>query len=187
MEANHKGSFTGKVAFVTGAANGIGRATALAFARECASVVVADVSEQGNQETVRILSLAEIREILQLYAKGFQVSHDHNLYLGVNAAALQLWQGDTTHSKELSVRIAVTFSKRNSQLTASGIDVGRQRSYFDMVTEAEARLLATEGEAARALYAYAFQRFSASNKGDIEGSKHQANCSIALLGGAPIV
>ena len=32
--ANQNGSFAGKVAFVTGAANGIGRAAALAFARE---------------------------------------------------------------------------------------------------------------------------------------------------------
>jgi len=48
-------SFTGKVAFVTGAANGIGRAAALAFAREGASVVATDVSEQGNQETARLI------------------------------------------------------------------------------------------------------------------------------------
>src|SRR3989440_5716691 len=51
MPTNETGKFTGKVAFVTGAANGIGRAAALAFA----SVVVADVSEQGNQETVRLI------------------------------------------------------------------------------------------------------------------------------------
>ena len=48
-------SFQSKVAFITGGANGIGRATALAFAREGASVVVADVSEAGNQETARMI------------------------------------------------------------------------------------------------------------------------------------
>ena len=50
---NVTGSFVGKVAFVTGAASGIGRGTALAFPREGASVVVADISDQGNQETAR--------------------------------------------------------------------------------------------------------------------------------------
>jgi NAD(P)-dependent dehydrogenase (short-subunit alcohol dehydrogenase family) len=47
------GSFTGKVAFVTGAGSGIGRATALAFAREGANVVLGDVAEHDNQDTAR--------------------------------------------------------------------------------------------------------------------------------------
>jgi len=55
MPTNETGGFAGKVAFVTGAASGIGRAAALAFAREGASVVVADVSEPGSQETVRLV------------------------------------------------------------------------------------------------------------------------------------
>ncbi|BAY48620.1 short-chain dehydrogenase/reductase SDR [Scytonema sp. HK-05] len=55
MTTNENGNYTGKVAFVTGAANGIGRATALAFARKGAHVVVADISEQGNQETARMI------------------------------------------------------------------------------------------------------------------------------------
>jgi len=40
---------------VTGATSGIGRATALAFAREGANVVVVDISERGNQETARMV------------------------------------------------------------------------------------------------------------------------------------
>ena len=55
MAANQNGSYAGKVAFVTGAGSGIGRATALAFAREGASVVATDASDQGNQETVRMI------------------------------------------------------------------------------------------------------------------------------------
>jgi NAD(P)-dependent dehydrogenase (short-subunit alcohol dehydrogenase family) len=58
MTAHHHGNVAGKVAFVTGAANGIGRATALAFARAGASVVVADVADQANQETARMIEAA---------------------------------------------------------------------------------------------------------------------------------
>jgi NAD(P)-dependent dehydrogenase (short-subunit alcohol dehydrogenase family) len=47
--------FAGKTAFVTGAANGIGRATALAFAREEANLVLADINETGNEETARLI------------------------------------------------------------------------------------------------------------------------------------
>jgi NAD(P)-dependent dehydrogenase (short-subunit alcohol dehydrogenase family) len=52
------GRFDGKVAFVTGATTGIGRATALAFGREGASVVVADVAMDGNRETASMIEQA---------------------------------------------------------------------------------------------------------------------------------
>ena len=48
-------SFENKVVLVTGGSSGIGRATALVFAREGAKVVVADIGTEGGQETVGLV------------------------------------------------------------------------------------------------------------------------------------
>jgi NAD(P)-dependent dehydrogenase (short-subunit alcohol dehydrogenase family) len=52
------GQFAGKVAVVMGAGSGIGRASALALAREGAQVVVADLAPEGGEETVRQIATA---------------------------------------------------------------------------------------------------------------------------------
>src|ERR1039458_7832608 len=47
------GRLDGKVAVITGAASGIGRATAIRFAGEGAAVVIADLNDEGGEAAVR--------------------------------------------------------------------------------------------------------------------------------------
>ncbi len=67
--------FHGKVALITGAGSGIGRATALAFARAGARVAVADVTVAGGEETVRQITAAggEARFVRCDVSKGAEV------------------------------------------------------------------------------------------------------------------
>ena len=44
----------GKVAFITGAGTGIGRATAILFAREGARVAIAEIDARAGQETAQL-------------------------------------------------------------------------------------------------------------------------------------
>jgi NAD(P)-dependent dehydrogenase (short-subunit alcohol dehydrogenase family) len=52
------GRFEGKVALVTGGSSGLGRASALAFAREGAKVVIVDIDVAGGEETVKMIEEA---------------------------------------------------------------------------------------------------------------------------------
>lgn len=55
--------FTSKVVFITGAGSGIGRATAVAFAKAGAQVVVTDINETSGQQTVSLLTQADRQAI----------------------------------------------------------------------------------------------------------------------------
>jgi NAD(P)-dependent dehydrogenase (short-subunit alcohol dehydrogenase family) len=59
------GKLDGKVAVITGAASGMGRATAIRFAQEGAAVVVADLNSQGGELVVSEIAAAKGRAVFQ--------------------------------------------------------------------------------------------------------------------------
>lgn len=99
------GLLKNKTAIVTGAASGIGRATALRFAAEGATVVVADINLTGAEETVATIrqtggdglalktDIADITQVKQMVTS--TVEHFGGLHvLCNNAADLSLLQYD---------------------------------------------------------------------------------------------
>jgi NAD(P)-dependent dehydrogenase (short-subunit alcohol dehydrogenase family) len=84
------GYFQGKTIVITGAGSGIGRATALIFAREGANVVCADINEDGVEQTaekinaigaqalaltIDVTKRAAINDMVQLALDGFGRVH----------------------------------------------------------------------------------------------------------------
>jgi NAD(P)-dependent dehydrogenase (short-subunit alcohol dehydrogenase family) len=82
--------FAGKTILITGAASGIGRDTALIFAREGANVVCADINEDGVKETaeqvnkigsqalaltIDVTNRAAVEDMVQLAIDGFGRVH----------------------------------------------------------------------------------------------------------------
>ena len=76
------GNLAGKVALVTGGSSGIGRASALAFAKEGAQVVIADVATEGGEQTVSMVQDAGGQAI---FVKT-DVSQTRDVEVMVNAA-----------------------------------------------------------------------------------------------------
>ncbi len=81
------GRLDGKVALITGASSGLGRAAALRFLHEGARVVLGDIDTQGGAETLAAVP-AELRD--NGLFRPLDVSREEDCQAGVDAA-LQRW------------------------------------------------------------------------------------------------
>ena len=107
------GQLENKVALITGAASGIGRAAAIAFAREGAKVVVSDVDQAGGEETVRII----------------EDSHGQALWVAADVS-------NSGQVQELVERTTAAYGRLDCAFNNAGITVNRRTPMVDL-TEAE--------------------------------------------------
>jgi NAD(P)-dependent dehydrogenase (short-subunit alcohol dehydrogenase family) len=84
------GKLDGKVAVITGAASGIGRATAARFAGEGAAVVIADLNREGGESAVRDCKENGGRAVFQLT----NVESEHDIKAAVDRAVKEFGRLD---------------------------------------------------------------------------------------------
>ena len=70
------GRLQNKIAIITGASSGIGRATALAFAAEGATVVCSDIREEALPDKPEVSGLTTVQELEKVGAKSLFVKCD---------------------------------------------------------------------------------------------------------------
>jgi NAD(P)-dependent dehydrogenase (short-subunit alcohol dehydrogenase family) len=88
------GKLDRKVAVITGAASGIGRATALRFAGEGASVVIADLNREGGESAVRDCRENAGNAVFQLT----DVSSEENIQGAINRAVKEFGRLDIIYN-----------------------------------------------------------------------------------------
>ena len=98
-----------KVAIVTGGGSGMGRASSVLFAQEGAAVAVADINEDGGQQTVAMIEQA-----------------------GGRASFIHTDTGDESSIIQLVEQTAATYGRVDAMVTAAGI------SYSNFVEKDEA-------------------------------------------------
>jgi NAD(P)-dependent dehydrogenase (short-subunit alcohol dehydrogenase family) len=88
------GKLDGKVAVITGSASGMGRATAIRFAREGAAVVVADLNSQGGEATISEIAATGGRAVFQRT----DVSSDADIKSLIDRAVKEYGRLDITYN-----------------------------------------------------------------------------------------
>ena len=134
-----------KVTILTGAAAGIGRATAILFAQEGAILVLSDINEDGLNETYKMLSEEEktrttilkvdVRnqdEVQQMIDKTIE-THGHIDVLIVNAGVVRVGEVDTFPDEDYDLLIDVNI-KGTHNTCKYAVPYFRKQKYGSIIT-----------------------------------------------------
>jgi NAD(P)-dependent dehydrogenase (short-subunit alcohol dehydrogenase family) len=123
--------FDGKVALITGAASGIGRASALAFAHEGARVAIADIDES---EGIRTAQLAEKEGVESCFIKT-DVSSSAQVRTMVDTAVAKFGRLDYAHNNAGIVGAGVNIADMEEDTWNRGINSMLTGVFFCMKYE----------------------------------------------------
>lgn len=142
--SNHSGRLEGKVAFITGAASGIGKATAIKFLENGAKVVIADIQHQLGQDTAKELGSNSsfvqcdvTKESDVSRAVDFTVSHYGQLDIMYNNAGVACKTPPSIVDLDLDV------FDRVMSINVRGIMVGMKHASRVMIPQGKGCILCT--------------------------------------------
>lgn len=92
------GRLANKVAFITGAASGIGRQTAIRFAEEGCKVCVADINGDGGAETVQLVADAVGESGGEAFFAQVDVTEHESVKAGIAAVTSRYGKLDVLHN-----------------------------------------------------------------------------------------
>ncbi|QEY59005.1 SDR family oxidoreductase [Pseudomonas sp. C27(2019)] len=147
---------SGQVALITGAARGIGRATALAFAERGIKVVIADINTAGAEETVKLITDA-----------------------GGTACFIHCDVRDEEQVKQLVARTVEIYGSLDYAFNNAGIEMENQRVHEGSLSSFE-MIMDVNVKGVWLCMKYQLQQMLVQGKGAIVNA-----ASVAGLGAAP--
>jgi NAD(P)-dependent dehydrogenase (short-subunit alcohol dehydrogenase family) len=171
----------GKSAIIAGSGSGVGRASALRFAEEGASVVCADISLERVKETVQLVEAAGGNAV----AAQCDVSQEADVQATVALAVEQYGKLDIIYNNVgiPTPRLGMTFEEHTSEdfdrlyaVNAKGVFLGSKYAYIQFKAQGTGGVILNTGSVAGLV------AWGGSVYGSTKGAVHQLTRAVAIEG-----